>query len=179
MDYNECSMSLYNVLNEAGIVASGYNRYWIDQFHKSDNAPVPYHTIHHSARNVNNSVVNGVWGYRTGVLHISLLNCVSSDRGQVHLGICCLLGKSMKQAFQIARIPCIEWASYQIRKIAVCACAGNAGNVFPTTNFKGNRWLAIPACITARAMMHVGIGKPPGGENVPGIPGACAIIRIW
>ena len=25
------------------------------------------------------------------------------------------------------------WASYQIRKIAGCTCAGNAGNVFPTT----------------------------------------------
>ena len=25
------------------------------------------------------------------------------------------------------------WASYQIRKIAGCACVGNAGNVFPTT----------------------------------------------
>ena len=25
----------------------------------------------------------------------------------------------------------IPWASYQIRKIAGCACAGNAGNVFP------------------------------------------------
>ena len=32
-----------------------------------------------------------------------------------------------------------SWASYQIRKIADCACAGNAGNVFPTTDFKGNR----------------------------------------
>ena len=28
------------------------------------------------------------------------------------------------------------WASYQIRKIAGCACAGN---VFPATDFKGNR----------------------------------------
>ena len=27
----------------------------------------------------------------------------------------------------------IPWASYQIRKIAGCACAGNAGNVFPGT----------------------------------------------
>ena len=27
----------------------------------------------------------------------------------------------------------IAWASYQIRKIAGCACAGNAGNVFPGT----------------------------------------------
>ena len=42
------------------------------------------------------------------------------------------------------------WASYQIRKIAGCAYAGNAGNVFPATDFKGNRQLAIPACITAR-----------------------------
>ena len=43
------------------------------------------------------------------------------------------------------------WASFQISKIAVCACAGNVGNVFPATDFKGNRLLAIPACITARA----------------------------
>ena len=27
-------------------------------------------------------------------------------------------------------------AFYQIRKIAGCACAGNAGNVFPATDFK-------------------------------------------
>ena len=31
------------------------------------------------------------------------------------------------------------WASYQMRKIAGCACAGNAGNVSPATDFKGNR----------------------------------------
>ena len=30
-------------------------------------------------------------------------------------------------------------ASYQIRKIAGCTCAGNAGNVFRATDFKGNR----------------------------------------
>ena len=33
----------------------------------------------------------------------------------------------------------LQWASYQIRKIASCACAGNVGNVFPATDFKGNR----------------------------------------
>ena len=37
------------------------------------------------------------------------------------------------------------WASYQIRKIAVCACAGNAKNVFPP-----HHGLAIPTCITVR-----------------------------
>ena len=33
----------------------------------------------------------------------------------------------------------VAWASYQIHKVAGCACAGNAENVFPTTDFKGNR----------------------------------------
>ena len=71
------------------------------------------------------------------------------------------------------------WASYQIRRIACCACARNAGNVFPH-----HRGLAIPTCIAARAWrtcrdacrdrylaVSVEVG---GGENVPGIPGACA-----
>ena len=49
------------------------------------------------------------------------------------------------------------WTSYKIRKITGCACSRNVGNIFPTTDFKGNHWLMIPACITARAMMHVGI----------------------
>ena len=40
----------------------------------------------------------------------------------------------------------LQWVSYQIRKIAGCACAGNAGNVFPDT-----ARLAVPTCITARA----------------------------
>ena len=43
----------------------------------------------------------------------------------------------------------ISWASYQIRKIAGCACAGNAGNVFPPPTSKE----------TARAVMHVGIAN--------------------
>ena len=29
-----------------------------------------------------------------------------------------------------------EWASYQIRKIADCACTGNAGNVYPPSTSK-------------------------------------------
>ena len=33
----------------------------------------------------------------------------------------------------------LSWASYQIRKIAGCACAGNDRHVFPATEFKGNR----------------------------------------
>ena len=37
----------------------------------------------------------------------------------------------------VATTFCI-WTSYQIRKLAGCTCARNAGNVFPDTDFKGN-----------------------------------------
>ena len=62
------------------------------------------------------------------------------------------------------------WVSCQIRKIAGCACAGNAGNDFPATDFQGNRELAIPATSRhvrhARAVMDVGIASPrPRGER--------------
>ena len=43
------------------------------------------------------------------------------------------------------------WASCQIGKLAGCACAGNAGNVFPPPTWKETHQLAIPVCITARA----------------------------
>ena len=71
------------------------------------------------------------------------------------------------------------WASYQIRKSVGCACAGNAENVFPATDFKGNHKLAIPTCITARASRTCRDAcrdRQPAmaGENVPGIPGTCA-----
>ena len=48
------------------------------------------------------------------------------------------------------------WASCQLRKIAVCTCTGNDGNVYFAT--AGKR---IPACITARAshVMHAVIAN--------------------
>ena len=44
-------------------------------------------------------------------------------------GFCNILRESLNS-------PCIR--SHQIHKIAGCACAGNAGSVFPATDFKGN-----------------------------------------
>ena len=74
------------------------------------------------------------------------------------------------------------WASYQIRKIAGCACAGNAGNVFPRRRFQrkpivgdhGTCVMHVPWCMSGSLTCG-------DGENVPGIPGACApaILRIW
>ena len=61
--------------------------------------------------------------------------------------------QNIKVSISTVRVygPALLWASYQIHKIAGRACAGNAGNVFPATDFKGNHELAILACITARA----------------------------
>ena len=74
----------------------------------------------------------------------------------------------------------LQWASYQIRKIAGCACTGNAGNV-PPTNFKGNRELAIQACITARASRMSGSLTRGGGKTFQAFPAHAqpAILRIW
>ena len=72
-----------------------------------------------------------------------------------------------------------QWASCQIRIIAGCACAENAGIVFPATAGKRSRH-ASRHVRDARAVMQVVIAnqrfplKSASGENDPGIPGACA-----
>ena len=71
-------------------------------------------------------------------------------------------------------------ASYQIRKIAGCACAGNTGNVVPPPRVS-NPDIHHDVCMT-----HVSWCMPGSltngclwsqchgvGENVPGIPSAC------
>ena len=78
------------------------------------------------------------------------------------------------------------WASYQIRKIACCACAGNARNVFIATDFKGKPLVRDPGmhhgtCVTHVPWCMLGSLTGGGGENVPSIPSECAtrILRIW
>ena len=78
------------------------------------------------------------------------------------------------------------WASYQIRKIAGCACTGNAGNVFPRRRFQRKPLVSDPGMHHGTCVTHVpwcmsGSLTCGDGENVPGIPGACApaILRIW
>ena len=83
-------------------------------------------------------------------------------------------------------IYCSQWASYQIRKIAGCACAGNAGNVFPRHRFQKKPLVNDPdmhhgTCVTHVPCCMSGSLTCCDGENVPGIPGACApaILCIW
>ena len=75
------------------------------------------------------------------------------------------------------------WASYQISLIAGCACAGNAGNVFPSPRVSdpdkhhGTCVTHVPWCmkgsLTSGFPFEIG-----GGENVPGISGACATCNF-
>ena len=78
------------------------------------------------------------------------------------------------------------WASYQIRKIVGCACAGSAGNVFPRRRFQRKPLVSDPemhhgTCVTHVPWCMSGSLTRGDGENIPGIPGACApaILRIW
>ena len=71
------------------------------------------------------------------------------------------------------------WASYQIRKISGCACTVNAGNVFPRHRFQRKPLVIDPDMHHGTCVKHVpwcmsGSITNDGGENVPGIPGACA-----
>ena len=80
----------------------------------------------------------------------------------------------------------VSWASCQIRKIAGCACAGNAGNVFTCHRLQRKPVVGDPCMHHGTCVTHVpwymsGSLTRGGGENVPDIPGARApaILRIW
>ena len=67
---------------------------------------------------------------------------------------------------------------YRIHRIAGCAGDGNAGNAFPTTDFKGKPLVSDPdmhhgTCVTHVPRCMSWSLTRGGGENVPGIPGAC------
>ena len=105
--------------------------------------------------------------------HVSQITSVKI-RCRVKGGKSC--GNKLQHLGNVALRERKTWVSYQIRKIADCACTGNAGNVFSATDSKGNRQLAIPAHITAhasRTWCMSGSLTPGGGENVSGISGVC------
>ena len=73
----------------------------------------------------------------------------------------------------------IPWTPYQIRNIACCACAGNAGNVFPRRRLQRKPLVSDPGMHHGTCVTHVPSCMSESltrgsGENVPSIPGACA-----
>ena len=74
-------------------------------------------------------------------------------------------------------------ASYQIRKIKGCACAGNAGNVSPSQRLQrkplfGDPGMRHGTCVTHVPWCMSGSLTRGGGENVPGISRACATRKF-
>ena len=70
-------------------------------------------------------------------------------------------------------------ASYQIRKIVGCACAGNAGSVFPRHRLQRKPLVSDPGMHHGTCITHVPWCLSVSltrdcEENVPGISGACA-----
>ena len=68
-----------------------------------------------------------------------------------------------------------KWASYQIRKIAGCACTGNAGNVFPCGRLQRKPLASDPGRHHGTCMTHVlwcmsGSLTRGGRENFPSFP---------
>ena len=77
----------------------------------------------------------------------------------------------------------LMWASCQIRKIAGCACAENAGNVFSRHRLQRKLLVSDPgmhhgSCVTHVPWCMSGSLTRGDGENVPGIPDACAFHSV-
>ena len=79
------------------------------------------------------------------------------------------------------------WASCQIRKIAGCACAGNAGNVFPPPArvsdpdmHHGRCVTHVPWCMQGSPYLRFPL-KSVMGKTCPAFPAHAqpAILRIW
>ena len=61
--------------------------------------------------------------------------------------------KSMR--WWISAVSADPWASYQIRNIAGCACAGNAGNVFPLRLLQRKPLVSDPGMHHGTCVTHV------------------------
>ena len=61
-----------------------------------------------------------------------------------------------QRSSQVTQLCLSQWASCQIHNIVGCACAGNAGNVFPTTAGKRSRHVSRHVH-DARAALHAEI----------------------
>ena len=94
-----------------------------------------------------------------------------------------MLIQNIDQTSNSQMAPCIPpsraCASYQIPKCTCCACARNAGNVFPRHWLQRKPLVSDPGmhhgtCVTHMPWCMSGLRTHSGRENVPGIPGTCA-----
>ena len=98
----------------------------------------------------------------------------------------CYSNKKSQRQLSVNRYDVHAWAFCQIHKIADCACAGNAGNVFPAIAVQRSRH-ASRHLRDARAVVHTGslTGGLPWSrwrwETFPAFPAHAqpAILRFW
>ena len=81
---------------------------------------------------------------------------------------------SMKSAFCVA-VVISTWASFQIRKVVGCACAGNAGNIFPRDRLQRKPLVSDPnmhhgTCITHLPWCMSGSLTRGRGKTFPAFP---------
>ena len=118
------------------------------------------------------------WGFRNSAESIiTKLGCFIC-MGLVIGGLICINSKA-----SIMWWLSLQWASYQKRKISGCACATNAGNVFPATPRVSDPGMHHGTCVT-----HVPWCMPGSLTSAflwirwrgkrPDIPGACAIRKF-
>ena len=132
-----------------------------------------------------------VWNLDTNELIESY--CFISTSAECYLNSvwpCVLSWYLSKKTYSFPPVVCVsvscahvkQWASYQIHKIADCACARNAGNVFPATTGKRSRH-ASRHVRDAGVVMNAGIAIPKSvaGKTFPAFPvhAQSAISRIW
>ena len=85
---------------------------------------------------------------------------------------CCMVDRS------IAGWLLLQWASYQMCKIAGCACIGNPGHRLQRKPLVNDPGMHHGICVTHVPWWKSGSLNHGAGENVPGIPGACATRNV-
>ena len=112
------------------------------------------------------------------VLYCGILIC-TDIRNQQSEGRLFWLKQDQNKLRELGMIIMRSWASYQIRNIAGCACAGNAGTVSPRRRLQRKPLVSDPGMHHGTCVTHVpwcmsGSLTRASEENVPGTPGARA-----
>ena len=123
-------------------------RQWLDPC-RMHNVRIPWNVIY-ILKHIMTVIQNSKWD--NTIFHLIVVSLLMFSKIQYRcdmlVGTDWIVHLLQKNTYTQNNAP---WASCQKRKLAGCACSGNAGNVCPATDSKGNRKLSILACITARA----------------------------
>ena len=120
------------------------NYYWLDicvselTTNGLDNGPLPSHHLNQCWIVINWNLKNKLqWNSNRNLYIFIQENAFENDVWK--MAVIFSLPQCVKLPIHSMSHKICPWASYQIRKIAGRACAGNVGIVFPATDFKANR----------------------------------------